>query len=69
MTRETIERRLRDGGLGKGDVVNLERRLFLRHGLSFGALTMLSGCDVVTNTGPVDAFLRAISRFNDGVQA
>jgi len=69
MTRETIERRLRDGGLGRNDVVNLERRLFLRHGLSFGALTMLSGCDVVTNTGPVDAFLRAISRFNDGVQA
>ena len=69
MTRETIERRLRDGGLGRNDIVNLERRLFLRHGLSFGALTMLSGCDVVTNTGPVDAFLRAISRFNDGVQA
>ena len=64
-----LERRLREGGLGKNDVVNLERRLFLRHGLSFGALTMLSGCDVVTNTGPVDAFLRAISRFNDGVQA
>ena len=29
-----IERRLRDGGLGKCDVVNLQRRLFLRHGLS-----------------------------------
>jgi DMSO/TMAO reductase YedYZ molybdopterin-dependent catalytic subunit len=64
-----IERRLREGGLGKGDVVNLQRRLFLRHGLSLGALTMLTGCDVVTNTGPVDAFLRAIGRFNDGVQA
>jgi DMSO/TMAO reductase YedYZ molybdopterin-dependent catalytic subunit len=69
MTSNNIERRLRDGGLAKSDVVNLERRLFLRHGLSFGALTMLTGCDVVTNTGPVDAFLRAIGRFNDGVQA
>jgi DMSO/TMAO reductase YedYZ molybdopterin-dependent catalytic subunit len=69
MTGNNIERRLRDGGLAKTDVVNLERRLFLRHGLSFGALTMLTGCDVVTNTGPVDAFLRAIGRFNDGVQA
>jgi DMSO/TMAO reductase YedYZ molybdopterin-dependent catalytic subunit len=69
MTANNIERRLRDGGLAKSDVVNLERRLFLRHGLSFGALTMLTGCDVVTNTGPVDAFLRAIGKFNDGVQA
>jgi DMSO/TMAO reductase YedYZ molybdopterin-dependent catalytic subunit len=69
MTSNNIERRLRDGGVTKADVVNLERRLFLRHGLSFGALTMLTGCDVVTNTGPVDAFLRAIGRFNDGVQA
>ena len=66
---EGIERRLRDGGLDKGEVVNLERRLFLRSGLSLGALTLLSGCDVVTNTGPVDRFLRMISGFNDGVQA
>src|SRR5262249_6553786 len=64
-----IKRRMRDAGLGKGEVGNVERRLFLRTGLSFGALTLLSGCDVVTNTGPVDGFLRAISRFNDGVQA
>jgi hypothetical protein len=67
--KEDIVRRLRDGGLGKGDIANLERRLFLRSGLSFGALTLLSGCDVVTNTGPVDRFLRMISGFNDGVQA
>jgi DMSO/TMAO reductase YedYZ molybdopterin-dependent catalytic subunit len=49
--------------------VNLERRLFLRTGLTLGAATLLSGCDVITNTGPVDGFLRMISRFNDGVQA
>ena len=63
-----LERRLRDSGLGKGDIVNLERRLFLRTGLSLGALTLLSGCDVVTNTRPMDRFLRMISSFNDGVQ-
>jgi DMSO/TMAO reductase YedYZ molybdopterin-dependent catalytic subunit len=63
-----LERHLREGGLDKTDVVNLKRRLFLRHGLSLGAVTLLAGCDVVTNTGPVDRFLRTISRINDGVQ-
>lgn len=67
--KESLEGRLRDGGLDKGDIANLERRLFLRSGLSLGALTLLSGCDIVTNTGPVDRFLRMISSFNDGVQA
>jgi DMSO/TMAO reductase YedYZ molybdopterin-dependent catalytic subunit len=65
----SIERRLRDAGLSKADVTSLERRLFLRNGLGLGALTLLTGCDVVTNTGPVDRFLRMISGFNDGVQA
>jgi hypothetical protein len=64
-----VERRLREGGLNKTEVSNLQRRLFLRHGLSFGALSLLTGCDVVTNTRPVDGFLRAVSRFNDGVQS
>lgn len=68
MTSERIERSLRDGGLSKSDVTNLQRRLFLKRGLSLGALTLLSGCDV-TDTAPVDGFLRMISRFNDGVQA
>lgn len=63
-----IERRLRDTGLGKGDIASLQRRLFLRNGLSLGALTLLTGCDVVTNTGPVDRFLRMISGLNDAVQ-
>jgi DMSO/TMAO reductase YedYZ molybdopterin-dependent catalytic subunit len=65
----SIERRLRDAGLSRGDVANLERRLWLKRGLSLGALTLLTGCDVVTNTAPVDGFLRMISTFNDGVQA
>ena len=64
----TIERQLRDGGLSKSDVANLQRRLFLKRGLSLSALTLLSGCDI-TNTGPVDGFLRIFSRMNDGVQA
>jgi DMSO/TMAO reductase YedYZ molybdopterin-dependent catalytic subunit len=63
-----MERRLRDGGLSRSDVTNLERRLFLKRGLSLGALTLLTGCDVVTNTAPVDGVLRMISSFNDGVQ-
>jgi DMSO/TMAO reductase YedYZ molybdopterin-dependent catalytic subunit len=64
----TIEAKLRDGGLSKPDVVRLGRRLFLQRGLSLSALTLLTGCDV-TDTGPVDGFLRTISRTNDGVQA
>jgi len=64
----TIEAKLRDGGLSKSDFANLQRRLFLKRGLSLSALTLLTGCDI-TNTGPVDGFLRMISRMNDGVQA
>jgi DMSO/TMAO reductase YedYZ molybdopterin-dependent catalytic subunit len=64
----SIERRLRDGGLSKSDVANLERRLFLKRGLSLGALTLLAGCDV-TDSGPVDGLLRLVSAMNDGVQA
>jgi DMSO/TMAO reductase YedYZ molybdopterin-dependent catalytic subunit len=65
----TIERRLRDGGLSKSDVTDLKRRLFLKRGLGLGAATLLSGCDMVTNTAPADSFLRMISGFNDAVQA
>ena len=64
-----IEKKLRDGGLRKGDVVNLQRRLFLRNGLTLGTATLLAGCDGITNTSTVDRFLRVISRFNDNVQA
>ena len=47
---------------------NIERRGLLRGGLSLGALTMLTGCDV-TRPASVQAALLAISRFNDNVQA
>ena len=46
----------------------LERRGVLRGGLSLGALTMLTGCDVSDSTA-VGKALRSISAFNDLVQA
>jgi DMSO/TMAO reductase YedYZ molybdopterin-dependent catalytic subunit len=46
----------------------LERRLFLRRGLSMGALTMLTGCDLSTHDGVFDRMLWAMLRFNDRVQ-
>ena len=47
---------------------SLERRGFLRGGLSLGALAMLTGCDG-SKPQAVDAALKSISGFNDGVQA
>jgi DMSO/TMAO reductase YedYZ molybdopterin-dependent catalytic subunit len=43
------------------------RRLFLRGGLSVGALTLLAGCDVVDGFS-AESLLRKVSSFNDGVQ-
>ena len=45
----------------------IERRNFLRGGLSLGALSLLTGCDVSRPEG-VETALRAISDMNDGVQ-
>jgi DMSO/TMAO reductase YedYZ molybdopterin-dependent catalytic subunit len=44
------------------------RRLFLRHGLSVGALALLTGCDIVDGASAERA-LQRISRWNDRVQA
>ena len=44
------------------------RRLFLRGGLSVGALTLLTGCNIVDGVS-AESVLRKISTFNDGVQA
>src|SRR6185436_2375492 len=49
-------------------IVRLERRLFLKQGLSLGALTLLSGCDV-TDADAVQKVLWSMSRWNDRVQA
>ncbi|HEV7803783.1 MAG TPA: molybdopterin-dependent oxidoreductase, partial [Burkholderiales bacterium] len=50
------------------EIASLERRIFLRRGLSLGALTLLSGCDV-TNQAAVQKVLNGMSRWNDRVQA
>lgn len=44
------------------------RRLFLRNAASLGALTLLTGCDVVDGRSAEKA-LRVVSQFNDWVQA
>jgi len=49
-------------------LANLERRLFLRRGLSLGALSLLAGCDL-TYDEDVQKVLTAMSRWNDGAQA
>jgi DMSO/TMAO reductase YedYZ molybdopterin-dependent catalytic subunit len=51
-----------------GEIVRLERRLFMKQGLSLGALGLLSGCDV-TDADAVQKVLWQMSRWNDGVQA
>ena len=51
----------------RAQVARLERRLFLGRGLSLGALTMLSGCNV-TDREAVQRVLWAMSRWNDRVQ-
>ena len=50
------------------DLVRLQRRLLLRSGLSLGALTMLTGCNL-SDGDAVDKALWAMSRLNDRVQA
>jgi len=48
-------------------VERLERRLFLRQGLSLGALALLSGCSL-DDSESVQRALSAMSRWNDSVQ-
>jgi len=48
-------------------VQGLERRLFLRQGLSLGALTLLTGCDI-SNKDAVQSVLQGMSHWNDRVQ-
>ena len=50
-----------------GEARRIERRLFLRQGLSVGALTLLTGCDV-TDTSAVQSLLNGISHWNDRAQ-
>lgn len=50
------------------EIERIERRLFLRQGLSLGALALLTGCDI-TDQKDVNKMLRAMSGWNDRVQA
>ena len=53
-------------------LASVERRLFLKRGLSLGALSLLSGCDLadgVTGDERVQTMLTAMSRWNDRAQA
>ena len=53
-------------------LASVERRLFLKRGLSLGALSLLSGCDLTdqfTYDERVQKMLTAMSRWNDGAQA
>jgi len=50
------------------EIENIERRLFLRQGLSLGALSLLAGCNITDQEG-VEKALRAMSGWNDRVQA
>jgi len=53
-------------------LASVERRLFLKRGLSLGALSLLSGCDLtdqITYDDNVQKMLTAMSRWNDGAQA
>lgn len=52
----------------KPELQKVERRLFLRNSLSLGALTMLTGCNVGSDSA-VQKVLDAMSKWNDGVQA
>jgi DMSO/TMAO reductase YedYZ molybdopterin-dependent catalytic subunit len=50
------------------DLMHLERRRLFSGGLSLGALTMLTGCDI-SDHDSVQRALALVSRFNDRVQA
>ena len=50
------------------EVVRMERRLFLKQGLSVGALALLSGCEL-TDAESVQNVLMRMSGWNDDVQA
>ncbi len=54
-------------GQPAAQIERIERRLFLRQGLSLGALALLSGCALTEDEG-VQKVLWSMSRWNDRVQ-
>jgi DMSO/TMAO reductase YedYZ molybdopterin-dependent catalytic subunit len=51
------------------EVIGIERRLFMKQVLSLGALTLLTGCDSVETGSTAERILKAMSNWNDKVQA
>ena len=51
-----------------GLMPDLTRRRFISGGASFGALTLLTGCNVV-DSDSAEELLKKVSKFNDAVQA
>ena len=66
MKRKSMTASLED--FSAREIASIERRVFMKRGLSMGALALLSGCDV-TNPESVQRVLTAMSRWNDRVQA
>jgi len=62
MKKRTMETSL--AGHSPGLIRSIERRLFLKQGLSLGALALLSGCDLTDDEG-VQNLLKGMSRWND----
>ncbi len=60
--------RVRLGEIEPATLRQLARRRLLGRGLSLGALSLLTGCDL-SGRGPIDRVLWAMLRFNDRVQA
>jgi DMSO/TMAO reductase YedYZ molybdopterin-dependent catalytic subunit len=52
----------------RAQLTKVERRLFLKQGLSIGAMSLLTGCNLEDND-TVDRVLWAMSHWNDEVQA
>jgi DMSO/TMAO reductase YedYZ molybdopterin-dependent catalytic subunit len=65
MKRKGMAASLED--FSRREIASVERRLFLTRGLSLGALTLITGCDV-TNQQSVQKVLTSMSRWNDRVQ-
>ena len=68
MTNKRIIRLSDLSGDQKKKVANLERRLLLKSGLSIGAMSLLSGCNLQDGDA-VDEALWRMSRWNDKVQS
>src|ERR1700731_3124257 len=62
-----VDKQLLVGDAARG-MPDLARRRFIAGGASFGALTLLTGCNV-SDSFSAEEMLKQISKFNDGVQA